>query len=247
MMFDSTLHQVNLAIFIVANSIMLAQYKYARISPDAPSWRIRLMSPATAYPVVILSLLAVSAIELMNGAEFDFFMLTFLLFIGFIHWLAKDGMVEGARLSLPSLDPALSWWVNRQGHVYPHLMSGKEKVPALSPSKEAADLLLGQFLTVGTQIDKPINVRSPFKLAYLIKKLTNQGWHVEPFPSTRTPFSMRIILVLRRRTAGCSFKDLCLGCRKNAPFAWRAQWQQCAMLHSAIFYPPIMSREVVLS
>ncbi|MGL4356336.1 MAG: hypothetical protein ACRCTP_21220 [Aeromonas popoffii] len=242
-MFDSTLSQVNLAIFITANSAMFVQSKYARISPSAPSWKVRLMSPATVYPVVILSLIAIAGIALMDGAEFDVIMLTFLMMAGLIHWLAQDGMAEGARLNLPALDPALSWWLDRQGHVYPHLMSGKEKVPALSPSKASADLLLGQFLAVGTQIDNPINVRSPFKLTYLMKKLTRQGWHVEPSPSIHTPFLMRVILVLRRRTAGCSCKEICFGCRKNTPFPWRAQWQQCAMVHTAVFYPPAMSRD----
>jgi hypothetical protein len=200
------------------------------------------MSPATAYPVVIFSLLATAGIALIDGAKFDVTMLSFVVVAGLTYRLAQHGMVEGARLDLLGLDPVLSWWLDRQGHVYPHLMSGKENCPALSPSKDTVDLLLGQFLVVGSHIDNPINVRSPFKLAYLMKKLTRQGWHVEPSPATNTPFLMRIILVLRRRAAGCSCKEICLGCRKNSPFPWRAQWQQCAILYAAVFYPPAMSR-----
>ncbi|BBQ32856.1 hypothetical protein WP2W18E01_P11030 (plasmid) [Aeromonas caviae] len=241
-MFDTTLSWVNVAIFCAANSIMLVQERLVRIPPNSPPWRIMLMSPATTYPVVILTMLAMPGIELMNGAAFDVFMLTVFVIFGLFHWLARQGKSKGARLGLAGLDPALSWWLDMQGNVYPHLMSGKQGIPALCCSKASVELLLGQFLAFGSHIDNPINVRTPFKLHRLMNKLTSKGWLVDPLPSTRTPFFMRIILVLRRRTADCACKEKSRKCRKKTPFPWRAQWKQCAVLHAAVLYPPAISR-----
>lgn len=232
-MFDTTLSCVNTALFCAANSIMWVQSRFVKIPPNTPPWWIVLMSPATTYPVVILTMLAMPGIEFMNGAEFDVFMLTIFVFIGLFHLLARQGKSKGARLGLAGLDPTLSWWLDRQGNVYPHLMSGKEGIPALCCSKASAELLLGQFLAFGPNIDNPINICTPFKLPRLINKLTSKGWLVDPLPSTRTPFFIRGILVLRRRTADCSCKDKSRKCLKKTPFPWREQWKQCAML---LFY-----------
>ncbi|EIY9566556.1 MULTISPECIES: hypothetical protein [Gammaproteobacteria] len=241
-MFDTTLSCVNAALFCVANSIMWVQSRFVKISPNSPPLWIVLMSPDTTYPVVILTMLAMPGIELMNGAEFNVFMLSIFVIIGLFHLLARQGKSKGARLDLVGLDPMLSWWLDRQGNVYPHLMSGKEGVPALCCSKDSAELLLSQFLAFGSQFDNPINVRTPFKLLRLINKLTSKGWLVDTLPSTRTPFLIRAILVLRRRTADCSCKDKSRKCLKKTPFPWRAQWKQCAMLHAAVLYPPAISR-----
>ncbi len=85
-MFDTTLSCVNVALFCAANSIMWVQSRFVKISPNSPPLWIALMSPDTTYPVVILTMLAMPGIELMNGAEFNVFMLSIFVIIGLFHW-----------------------------------------------------------------------------------------------------------------------------------------------------------------
>ncbi|MBW3762782.1 hypothetical protein GL272_19955 [Aeromonas veronii] len=205
--------------------IMYVQSHHVSISPRAPSYLIGLASPSNTYPVIMALLFAIVAAKALDDIGFDGFILSCILLLVCVQYIFAGLMHEGARLNLHGVDPVLSWWIDDDGYVHPHLMSAKGKVPELKPTKESVELLLSQIELVGTQVRKPIKVDSPFKVGYLAKRLTRMGWRIEHYPSTPCHPVLRLMLLFRRR---------------KLLIPKRIIWRQTEMIYHTVLYPPML-------
>ncbi len=215
-------------LFIAASLFLLiAQCYWIKISPLAPSWLVALFNPARTYSFVIALLfvmVVIRTIDISDGWKIDgntFSGCMVLLFL--MYYIAVDALPNGARIAWEAHDPMLSWWMDREGQLHPHLMSGRGSIPRLQPNKAAVELLSDQIQLAGHYWAKPIKLKTPFKLGYLTRNLSRQGWSIEHHPSTPVHPAMRAMLCFRRRKSGRT---------------WQCRWQDCAVINHAVLYPP---------
>ncbi len=210
------------ALVVITAIALVCQCYWVRVSPSAPSWLIFLLCPSRTYKVLI-SLLFSIVIVLNDGWTIESSTLICLLLLLMVHYIAIGAFPQGARITWRAQDKTLSWWVDMYGRLHPHLESGKGSIVSLRPERATVELLADKIQLAGQKMGRPIKVQTPFKLGYLARRLSKQGWFIEEYPSTPVYPAMRAILCFRRRKSGRT---------------WQRRWQDCALVHHAVFYPP---------